>query len=259
MPQRAPPRSPRAAGAPGAGHAPTGGRARRLVRQTLPEDLAGALRQRILCGELREGAALRQEAIAAEYGVSRIPVREALRLLEGEGLVELKAHRGAVVVGHSPEQLGELFDLRAMLERDLAARAVPLATDVELAHSEQVLDELERAYRRGDADAWAILNTEFHRSLYAPARRAHTLRLVESVHLLTARPIRLYHRLIAFAQAQADHRAILAHYRAGRADAAAAAVERHVLGTRDKLLAALGGSAAGARGRSPCPPRKRGR
>ena len=87
-----------------------------LERKTVAEAVAEKLRMRILSGALQEGAQLRQEVLAAELGVSRIPLREALRLLEGEGLVTIVPHRGAVVSVRSPDEIGELFDLRVLLE-----------------------------------------------------------------------------------------------------------------------------------------------
>lgn len=235
------PRPPRDASPPG------------LRRRSIPEELAAALRERILSGDLPEGSLLRQEALAAEYQVSRIPVREALRLLEGEGLVELRIHRGAVVTVHSPEQIGELFDLRTLLERDLVVRAVPLATAQEIGHAEKVLRQVDVAYRKNDAHAWGALNTEFHRSLYMPAQRVQTLALVESINLVLERSVRLYHRLItAFAKAQADHWEILRLYRARRPEEAGAVLERHVQFTKRTLVAALAARQATQRpGRHP--------
>ena len=212
-----------------------------LKRQRIPEDVAASLRERILSGELSEGSLLRQEAIAAQYHVSRIPVREAFRLLDGEGLIDLRQpHRGAVVTAHSPEQIGELFDLRALLERDLLVRAVPRATFAEIAHAEAVLRRVDAAYRQSDEHAWSSLNAEFHRALYLPARREQTLTLVESINLLTERAIRLYHRLTtAFERAQADHWEILKLVRARKAEQAGAVLERHVLLTKRTLVAML--------------------
>lgn len=217
--------------------APGGG----LARRSVAEELAAAVRERILSGELPGGSLLRQEALAETYGVSRIPVREALRLLEGEGLVRLQLHRGALVTAHSPEQIGELFDLRAMLERDLIERAVPRTTPAEVARSEALLHRVEAAYAEGDAHARGALNTEFHRSLYLPARREQTLALLASISLVTERYIRLYHTLIdaAAARARADHAEILEHVRAGRAREAGEAIERHVQFTRRTLMEAL--------------------
>ena len=99
--------------------------AHRIHRQSLPEALAASLQERILNGEFKDGEPLIQEAIAEEYEVSRMPVREALRQLEASGLIVLKTHKGAVVTSIPTEQIGELFDLRALLECDILGRAIP--------------------------------------------------------------------------------------------------------------------------------------
>src|SRR5882762_11581551 len=94
---------------------------RQIKRQSLPETLAESLRERILNGDFKEGEALVQDAIAQEYDVSRMPVREALRQLEACGLVVMHLHKGAVVNSVPTEQVAELFELRALLECDLLA------------------------------------------------------------------------------------------------------------------------------------------
>src|SRR5689334_1088150 len=93
-----------------------------LRRQTLTSMTADAIRERILRGVYPEGKPLRQDAIGVELGVSRIPVREALRQLEAEGLVTFNPHRGAVVSTLSLKQISELFELRAEIEGDLIRR-----------------------------------------------------------------------------------------------------------------------------------------
>src|SRR5207248_10847418 len=85
-------------------------------RQSLGAAVVERLREKILSGELREGEQLRQDAIATEFQISRIPVREALTHLAAEGLVTLVANRGAVVSALSPEEIMELFETRAVLE-----------------------------------------------------------------------------------------------------------------------------------------------
>src|SRR3954452_24316566 len=94
-------------------------------RQTLTGMTADAIRERILLGHYPEGEPLRQDALGAELGVSRIPVREALRQLEAEGLVTYSPHRGAVVSHLSLKEIRELFELRALIEADLTRRSVP--------------------------------------------------------------------------------------------------------------------------------------
>src|SRR4051812_530007 len=96
-----------------------------IQRQTVAGMTVEALRERILRGDYPEGEPLRQDALADELGVSRIPVREALRQLEAEGLVTFNPHRGAVVSSLSLEEIDELFELRAKIESDLLRRAVP--------------------------------------------------------------------------------------------------------------------------------------
>jgi DNA-binding GntR family transcriptional regulator len=103
-----------------------------IQRLTVVDQVADALRARILSGGLPEGRQLRQETLAAELGVSRIPLREAFRRLEAEGLLTIAPHRGAVVSVLSLEEIAELFDLRAMIEPDLIARACRALTDCEL-------------------------------------------------------------------------------------------------------------------------------
>jgi DNA-binding FadR family transcriptional regulator len=121
---------------------------RKIKRQSLPETLTESLRERILNGEFKEGDALIQDAIAQEYDVSRMPVREALRQLEACGLVVMQLHKGAVVTSVPNEQIAELFELRALLECELLARAIPRMTAEHLATSQSILTALEASYRR---------------------------------------------------------------------------------------------------------------
>src|SRR5690348_10896665 len=87
-----------------------------IQRQSLTSAVAETLRERIVRGEIKEGEQLRQDAIATELAVSRIPVREALRQLEAEGLITIVPHRGAVVSLLSTEEIEEIFEMRAVLE-----------------------------------------------------------------------------------------------------------------------------------------------
>src|SRR5689334_25063716 len=116
-----------------------------LRRQTLTTMTADAIRERILRGRYPEGEPLRQDAIGAELGVSRIPVREALRQLEAEGLVTFNPHRGAVVSTLSLKQIQELFELRAEIEGDLIRRAIPHMTPEDHVRADEILDAYEVA------------------------------------------------------------------------------------------------------------------
>ncbi len=126
----------------------------RIERKTVAMLALERLRERILHGDYPEGAPLRQDALAAELGVSRIPVREALRQLEAEGLVTFSPHVGAVVSSLSLAEIKELFDLRALLESELLRRAIPHMHEDDLARAAGVLRSTGRRsgggmWRRG--------------------------------------------------------------------------------------------------------------
>ena len=116
---------------------------RAISRQNLPDVIANDIRERILSGELAEGESIRQEALAEDYDVSRMPIREALKRLDAEGLVQLTANRGATVTKHSLQEIGEIFDLRLMLEADLFRRAIPLMSEADFARCAQLLEQMD--------------------------------------------------------------------------------------------------------------------
>jgi DNA-binding GntR family transcriptional regulator len=205
------------------------GRAAALERKTVAESAADELRSRILAGVLQAGSQLRQEVLAAELGVSRIPLREALRLLEGEGLVTIVPHRGAVVSVLSPEEIGELFDLRVLIEADLVRRAVPKMTREELREAEETLAGYKSAFERRDVQSWGGLNTRFHLALYRPARRPRSLALAQTLLDQTDRYTRMQLLLTSGeSRAQQEHQDLLAACRAGEAEQAGRLLERHI-------------------------------
>lgn len=211
------------------------------IRKTIPEALAEALRERILNGEIREGHQLRQDALAEEYDVSRMPVREALRQLEAEGLVVFHTHKGAVVTEPSLDEIGEMFDLRAMLEPDLLKRAMAKMTEDALARAHEALKDMEVAYQTGDVQSWGSANWTFHHALYAPSGRVHTLGLVQTINYQTDRYIRLQLLLTegGLKQAEEDHRQIFALCQAGEARQAVAYLKQHIEHAKKTLLASM--------------------
>src|SRR5215468_8777225 len=110
-----------------------------IPRQSLGAAVVERLREKILSGELREGEQLRQDAIATEFQISRIPVREALSHLAAEGLVTIVANRGAVVSALSPEEIMELFETRAVLECYMLRCAIPRMKEDDLQGAEEIL------------------------------------------------------------------------------------------------------------------------
>jgi DNA-binding GntR family transcriptional regulator len=148
-------------------------------RRALVDKLASQLHARVLSGELPSGTRLRQEALAEEFGVSRTPVREALRKLQAGGLVELQPHRGAVVRGLSSREIRDAYEVRATLEALAARLAAERVSREQLKRLEHAQGEfrgtLERtvARRRGGREVgerevrrWGNANDEFHQTIH---------------------------------------------------------------------------------------------
>jgi len=211
-----------------------------IRRQSLPETLAESLRERILNGEFKEGDALIQDAIAQEYAVSRMPVREALRQLEASGLVAMQIHKGAVVTSVPTEQIAELFELRALLECDILGRAIPKLTDEYLAASRSILTALETSYQQRDVGSWGRLNWEFHRSLYVAADRVQTLAVLQGINLQTDRYVRLQLLLTgALDEAEKEHCELLRLCAERDVQRAVRYLKEHILSAGRELLVTL--------------------
>ncbi len=118
-----------------------------LSSRTLAGAIVERVRQEILSGEHEPGAQLRQDALAAAYGVSRIPVREALLQLEAEGLVAIEPHRGAVVTPLSPDEINDVFELRLMLEPRLIRSSIPELTAEDLAQLDAIQGPSQRRFK----------------------------------------------------------------------------------------------------------------
>jgi DNA-binding GntR family transcriptional regulator len=152
----------------------------------------------------------------------------------------MKVHKGAVVTSLPAEQIAELFDLRALLECDMLARAIPRLTDEQLRASRNILMELENSYRGRDIASWGRLNWEFHRSLYAGADRVKTLSILQGINLQTDRYIRLHLLLTrAIDSAENEHRELLRLCTSRDAASAVAYLKEHISSTGRILLVAL--------------------
>ena len=201
---------------------------------------ADAIRERILRGHYAEGSPLRQDAIGAELGVSRIPVREALRQLEAEGLVTFSPHRGAVVSVLSLDEIDELFELRAEIEGDLLRRAIPRMSKDHLERATDVLDEFQDALAAGEATRWGPLNWHFHAALYAPANRNFTMGVLQKLHQHSDRYFRMQ-VLLAHGgmKANEEHRAITAAVKKKDVKIATQLMRAHILGAGRSLVELL--------------------
>jgi DNA-binding GntR family transcriptional regulator len=126
--------------------------------------LVSRLRDAIISGELPPNSAIRQEDLAERFGVSRMPVRQAIDVLAAEGWVEQKPHRGAVVQPLNADDAAELFEVRFALESLAIRRSFPLLTDEQVRQIEAALEDLEAGH--GDVP---LLHQSFHLALYAAA------------------------------------------------------------------------------------------
>jgi len=219
-----------------------------IQRQTLTSMTLSALRERILHGTYPEGEPLRQDALAEELGVSRIPVREALRQLEAEGLVTFNPHRGAVVSTLSLGEIEELFELRSQIETELLRRAMPNVTIEAVTRAKEILDAYETALRNGEVASWGTMNWQFHSTIYAPANRPFTMGVAQKLHQQCDRYLRMQLALThGETRANDEHRGILAAVKKRDAKRAVQLLRDHIVGAgvalRDFLAKERGVSA----------------
>jgi DNA-binding GntR family transcriptional regulator len=201
------------------------------------ETIANALRNDILQGIYKSNAPLRQDEIAARFGVSKIPVREALQQLKAEGLVTFFPNRGAVVSALSSAEVDEIYAMRIALETLVLQRAIPHLTIADLTRAEALLDQLDQEEQ---VVRWSELNWEFHALLYRPANLPRLMSEVSTLHVNVARYMLLYLAGLDYqATSQAEHRAILAACRQGQIDLACAHLRHHLQSAADHLVAFL--------------------
>ncbi len=131
-----------------------------LAPRALYEEVAELLRQRIFAHQLQPGSWMDEMKMAEEFGISRTPLREALKVLAGEGLVTMKVRRGAYVTEVSPKDLLQVYHLLALLESDAASELAQSATDAQIAELQALHDALEAS--TDDRDAFFIANERFH-------------------------------------------------------------------------------------------------
>lgn len=140
-------------------------RLRLVDKSTLHQRVVSQLREAILRGEFQPGERLVQEELAEAMGVSRMPIREAIRQLEKEGLVTVEAHKGAYVTPLTAEDIEEIYELRAILEAKAVERSLPNLTDEDKRRLRQLSEAMKQAAADGKVERYVELNAEFHRLL----------------------------------------------------------------------------------------------
>ncbi|WP_093995593.1 GntR family transcriptional regulator [Octadecabacter ascidiaceicola] len=210
---------------------------RAFKKLSLPEMISDDLRDRILSGDIAEGEAIRQELLAEEYEVSRMPVREALKRLSAEGLISWENNIGGSVVKHSLREIGEIFDLRALIEADLFRRAIPNMTSVDFERCEKILADMEGSYASDDVGQWGQLNHDYHAALYAAADRRLTDDLLARISIHSDRYVRIHLSVMKQRDpARKEHRKLLAYAIEGDVVSAGELLEKHISRTKNELL-----------------------
>ena len=197
--------------------------------------IADSLRADILAGQRAPGERIRQEIIAEEFGVSRLPVREALRIVESEGLVTLVANTGAWVSSMNLLECTETYLIRERLDPLLLSLAVPKYTDEFLAELSELAQRIEQAK---DVEEYLRLDRQFHLLSYAPAATASLGAMVERLWNTTQHYRRAYTRLIGWEGLETthlEHRLLMEAFRLGDAEEAERLMHGHIRKTRLEL------------------------
>lgn len=202
-----------------------------------PDWIAGELRRAILQGEFKSAQPLPQDEIAAQFGVSKIPIREALLQLRAEGLVTFYPNRGAVVSALSADEVDEIYAMRIALETLALRRATPNFDKAGVIRAESLITIMDA---ERNALKWSALNWEFHAALYQPCNMPRLFDSIRALHANVQRYVVNYLTSVDYhAEAQRQHRVILKAVQRGNADAAAEQLAKHLAQASKKMVSKL--------------------
>lgn len=193
----------------------------------------------ILVGELLPGTKLTEAWLSERLGVSRGPIREAFRMLEEAGLVRQEKNRGVFVRDIPVDEAVEIFDLRAAMDELVGRRLAEHISAEQMRQLKAVLDQMERAVREGDADAYHLLNLQFHDRLveFAGNRKMAAIyrKLVKELALFRRRNLAENE---ALPHSVAEHRQILKAISSGDPELAGRVMFEHVMKSKERMLRA---------------------
>lgn len=213
-----------------------------LAVPSLPEIAYVKLREALLSGAFEAGASLRQEEIAQRLGVSRVPVREALRRLEGEGLVVQRPRRGYIVASLDPENIEDIFDIRMMLEERAGYLATQRRTAQDVVDVERLLHEMDgiKIGNAADVSLFAERNRAFHDRLFETSKRPQLCRMMAVLRNSVERYVRVS-ALIAESldRVHDEHHRIVEAFRRGDAEEVGRLCRAHCQNICDRLITSL--------------------
>lgn len=208
--------------------------------QGLPLRIADELKHLIFTGELQPGERLNEAALALRMGTSRGPIREAIRMLTGQGLVKAVVNRGVFVRQISVREMLEIYELRALVFGFAAERATEHLTDAHSQQFERLLAEMDEACETQDADRYYDLNLHFHSLVMQLSNNQRASEAyddyVKELHLFRRR---YFNAPGNMRRSNVEHRAIYEAIAKGAKTRAKSAAERHVLSGRQRLLASI--------------------
>jgi DNA-binding GntR family transcriptional regulator len=206
-----------------------------VQKVTRAEELRLQLADEIVRGVLAPGAALDETDIARRFSVSRTPVREALRQLAASGLIDTRAHRGAVVARPSIERLTGMFEAMAELEAMCAGLAAERMTPAERHRLEAVHEELRVLSHAGNPDRFHEVNERFHNTIYTGSQNAYIAEITLSTRV-RVQPFRRaqFRNLGRLAKSHAEHDRVVVAILRGDRVGAATAMRAHIELVRDE-------------------------
>jgi DNA-binding GntR family transcriptional regulator len=207
------------------------------VQVSRAEAVREALRDAILSGLLPPGERLNLDEIAEEFEVSRMPVRDAVRQLETEGLVKVFPYKGVEVSSLTVGQLEELFTLRSALEQVAIERAVPRLSNATLAEARRILEKIDALEDR--TARWLELNARFHHKLNEACGWTRLLEMIDTLRSNADRYVKTYVSSAGLTVSQQQHWALLEACEAGDAATARKVIDAHLMGTAESLIAIL--------------------
>lgn len=210
--------------------------ASRIAPIALYQEVAERLRQRIFAHELPPGTWVDEQALAEQYGISRTPLREALKVLASEGLVTLKPRRGCYVTEISERDLDEVFSIMSMLEGECARLSATKATEGDFVRLRGIHADLEKAAEKGDIDRFFEANQAFHLALQEIADNRWLLHVIEDLRKVIK--LSRHHSLFSegrLEQSLAEHRDIMGALLARDSARAEKHMRTHILSGRAAL------------------------
>jgi DNA-binding GntR family transcriptional regulator len=210
------------------------------IARTMTGQILTRIRAKIISGEYSPGAALLQDSIASEFGVSKIPVREALVQLKSEGLVDIFTHRGFQVRALTAREMQEVFNLRLAIEPGAVAEGARGAADEDKSAARAALNALNASLTRDRLEHSGDLNAAFHLALIVPRQQPVSYEILYRLHNMAQRYVRLHLKPKGrVKRAAREHTALLDAWLSGKARAAKDATQAHIEETRDELAAYL--------------------